>query len=374
MLRVVQFIDGLGCGGKERQLVELLKGFSSSGLVESHVITMSDECHYDLTGINVNIYVLLRRCKKDFGIFPRLFKLLREIKPSILHSWSSMCSFYALPIVKALDIRFVNGFLRSAPPNLGLRHKDYLIGRLTFPFSDVVVSNSMAALEVYRVPYRKACCIYNGFDFRRIENLASSEEVRRKFSLGQGPVVGMVASFSDKKDYKVFVEAGILILSKGRDVTFVAVGDGKNLPDIRAMVPKEFKERFLFLGRQSNVESIINVMDVGVLASNPDIHGEGISNTIMEYMALSKPVVATESGGNSEIVVDGKTGFIVPPRAPEALAKAILRFIDDKELAKSFGKAGRRRLETDFSLERMIDDYIRLYRAVAEGRKKPCMS
>ena len=88
---------------------------------------------------------------------------------------------------------------------------------------------------------------------------------------------------------------------------------GENLKSFESMIPIEFKDKIIFTGKQKHVESIINIFDIGVLCS---CYGEGISNTIMEYMALGKPVIATDCGGNKEIVVHNVTGFLIEPKNP----------------------------------------------------------
>ena len=88
---------------------------------------------------------------------------------------------------------------------------------------------------------------------------------------------------------------------------------------------------------------------------------EGLSNTVIEYMASSKPVVATNAGGNSEVVIDGETGFIVSPKDSNALANAILSILENKEMGIRFGISGRRRIEENFSIEKMITNYQNLF-------------
>jgi glycosyltransferase involved in cell wall biosynthesis len=104
-----------------------------------------------------------------------------------------------------------------------------------------------------------------------------------------------------------------------------------------------------------------------VLTSNTDTHGEGISNAIMEYMALGKPVVATDCGGNSELIVEGETGYLIANRDTAGLIKRIEKLLDDTLLTLRMGEAGRRRISDAFSQERMTAAYAALYRDVLTG-------
>ena len=123
------------------------------------------------------------------------------------------------------------------------------------------------------------------------------------------------------------------------------------------MVPARFGNSIRFLGKQRDIESIVNVFDVGVLAS----YADGISNSIMEYMAVGKPVVATDHGGTREIVVHNKTGFLVEPKNPGQMAAKIEFLLNDRETARAMGQEGYERLRHEFSLERMTKRYIELY-------------
>ena len=364
-MKVIQFIDTLRSGGKERQLVELLKGLAKAEGVDCELVIMSKDIHYSyLNDLDIKVHYLLRKSKKDCSILYRFYQLCKKIRPNIVHSWSSMCSVYALPAVKLLGVSFVNGFLRNAPPNLSFPDKEWIRAKLSFPFSDRIVANSLAGLHAYRVPTVKAIHIHNGFDLERLANLATKAEVRDRYSLDTEKVVGMVASFSDNKDYHTYIDAAQRILEKRDNVTFVAIGDGKNMKKCQKMVSPRFQERIKLLGKQREVESISNVFSVGVLASNAVVHGEGISNSIMEYMALGKPVVATDCGGNRELVIDGNNGFIIKHGDVDDLTDKLITLLDDSALAKQFGCQGRQRIANEFSLEKMTRGYIELYRGL----------
>ncbi len=364
-MRIVQFTDTLRSGGRERQLVELLKGLSKMPGVECILITMSENIHYEyVKDFDVKIHYLVRNSQRDPMIFIRLYKLLKEIRPDILHTWCSMTSVYALPVVKLLNIAFVNGFLRDAMPHLSWRNRMWRRARFTFPFSDAVVANSYAGLIAYRAPHNKAHCIHNGFDLGRLKSLSPSEEVRKKYKIPTGRVVGMVASFSDLKDYSSFVKAGQIVMEKRDDVVIVLVGDGPNRKKVESLVPFDLRKKVLFLGKLKDVADIVNIFSVGVLSSTS--HGEGISNAIMEYMALQKPVVATDCAGNRELVEGGKTGFLVPLESPTELAEKVLHFLDDPKKAETFGMAGRKKIENEFSHDKLIANHMMLYQEVAD--------
>ncbi|MCF8070366.1 MAG: glycosyltransferase [Desulfobacterales bacterium] len=359
-MRIVEYIDTLRAGGKERQLVELLKGLTATPGIDCELIVMSDNIHYDdLYKLDLPIHLLLRKTDKDPGIFIRLYLLLREIRPDILHSWGSLCPVYALPAVKLLNIKFVNGFIRSSiPPSLFYKDKKWLRSKITFPFSDAIVANSKTGLKAYNVSGKKSYYIHNGFDFNRVTNLLTPEAVKTKYHISTDFIVGMVASFSDNKDFNLFVDAAELILKTREDVTFLAIGDGKNREACMRRVPKSLEQFIKFPGRVNDVEGLMQVMTAGVLISP---QGEGISNSIMEFMASGKPVVASDCGGNRELIIDNETGYLVPNGDASAVAEKIKFFLDNPEQAVRFGLAGQQRLKDMFSLENFTQKYISLY-------------
>lgn len=360
-MKILHVIESLRAGGKERQLVELLKGLLSYKDIACELAVMSHDAHYaSLSTLNIRIHHLIRSRGKDPKLFLKLFRLCKQIRPDIVHTWGSMPSVYAVPIAKILGMKLVNGMIRDAPPKLKLFDKERIRLKFTFPFSDKIVSNSYAGLESYKVSSQKAICIHNAFDFERLKNLQDKDILKRKTGIFTDNVVGMVASFSHKKDYATFLAAAEMVLEYRDDVTFLAIGDGENLEKCMAMVRPQVFSHVKFLGKQSDVESFVNMFDIGVLAT----YSEGISNSILEYMALGKPVVASDNNGTRELVVNGKTGFLVTPNDIKDLHSKIKLLLDRKNLATRMGNRGRDQIARFFSLEKMTLSFIDLYKTL----------
>jgi len=356
-MRVLQLIDALGTGGKERQFVELLKGLKRQPDIETRAVVMSDVVEYDdFRRLDIEVTVLKRRMRYDPAIFLGLHSLVRAFRPEIIHSWNTMCSVYAGPVAALSGATFVNGAVRDATPSRAMSAR--LIRIAAQPFAKVVVSNSQAGLDAYGIPKSRSAVVYNGFDLSRLSRIASEAETRMALGIRTPFVVGMVGAFDRHKDWDTFFGMVRQISAKRGDVTFLALGAGSRLERYRQAWPAERHPNVRLLGRRTDVEAIANILTVGVLTSN----GEGISNAIMEYMALGKPVVATRAGGNAEVVEDGKTGFLIGDRDAAALTQRVLEFIDDPQKARDFGGRGRARIETVFSLEQLTRNYVDLYR------------
>ena len=360
-MKVLHFTDSLRSGGRERQLVELVKGASFEGRIIPEIVCMSCDVHYkEIFDFGIKIHFLTKNRRWDPGVFCKFYNICNYFKPDVIHTWDSMTSVYAIPVAKILRIPLINGMVRDAPENLNIFNRHFRRARLTLPFSDLVVGNTYAGLIAYDIPAYKARCLYNGFDFKRLRNVLSREEILEAHGIKAGLVVGMVASFTKNKDYKTFVNVAIQMLGSRSDVSFVMVGDGPEMPVCQELVPEQFKQNIKFLGRMQDVESIVNSFDVGVLATNTMLHGEGISNSIMEYMALGKPVVATRGGGTGELVLDKKTGFLVDGNNPGEMKRAIISLLDDHELRLRMGECGKERIISVFNLEKMNRCYYEM--------------
>lgn len=371
-MKILFVIDCLGGSGKERQLKEILKGLQAHQDVSCEVAVLSRHVDYEFVErVGLKIHVIERRIKKDPRVFMRLLKIGRQFRPDVVHSWERMCTVYALPMAKIIGAKFINGAIRNAPTAVKPFSKLWLRDRLPFFFSDVVMANSAAGLESYRVPPKKRYSIHNGFDFSRISGLPDHSQIRKKFNIVTPHVVGMVGGFYVRKDFQTFLTAAMKILKKRDDVTFMAIGDGQNargdlsrstFETCKAMVEPQYADRIVFPGRIRDVESVVQIFDVGVLLTNPRVHGEGISNAIMEYMALGKPVIATKGGGSSEIVEHEKTGFLLEENDCDIVMQKIEYLLDHKEAAAEMGQRGREKLQREFNLETATENFLKLYK------------
>jgi glycosyltransferase involved in cell wall biosynthesis len=357
-MRILFITDSLVTGGKERRLTELLKVLTLSSTTEIQLVLMNQDIHYkEVLDLNVKINYIIRKTKKDLSVFRKLYKICKDFNPEILHCWDSMTAFYSLPVCKLLGIKMVNGMVIDSPLKQNIFNKHWLRAKLTFPFSDIIIGNSMAGLSAYNAPIWKSKLIHNGFSFERIENIKPSRLIHDQVGIKTQYVIGMVASFSELKDYKTYFNAAQLLLKNRNNVTFVAIGKKTDSFIAESLIENNAKQYFRLLGRRTDVESYINIMDICVLST----FTEGISNSILEYMAMEKPVIATAGGGTNEIVVDHETGFLVNPSDPEELAQKMELLLNDKMLRMKMGKAGKDRITEHFSIRKMVNEYIDVY-------------
>lgn len=366
-MKILFFIDTLGPGGKERRFVELIKGLKKSSTIEFEIVIMSNDIHYkEIFDLNIKIHYIIRKTKKDLSAFHKFYKICKNYRPNIVHCWDSMTAIYALQTCKLFGIKLVNGMIADAPEKLNIFNKSWFRARITFPFSNAVIGNSIAGLKAYKAPKSKSFVIHNGFNFVRIENIESPEFIRKQLKISHKFIIGMVASHSKLKDYKTYIEAAQLVLKKRNDSVFLLIGQNTESITLMNQIANENRDNFRFLGKKSDIESFINAMDICVLAT----FTEGISNAILEYMAMGKPVVATEGGGTIEIVKDQKTGFLVKTSHPDELANKIEFLLNNSEIRIKMGKTGKERIKNLFSLDRMVEQYISIYQKLHSPHQK----
>ncbi len=362
-MKILFFIDGLNGGGKERRLIELMKALIINTETKCELALMDSSVHYkEVFDLNINIHYLIRKTKKDFRVVQKLYRLCKEIKPDILHCWDGMTAIYSVPVCKALGIPLVNGMVTNAPQEPTLFNANYRRAKLTFPFSAHIVGNSQSGNLAYKASSKKSSVIYNGFNFARTENLTDTVIIRDQTEIKTQFVVGMVASFSKSKDYKTYFLAAREVLNVRNDVTFLAIGTGTDSNKAKELIAGDYQKYFRLLGKISDVESYVNVMDICVLST----FTEGISNSILEYMALGKPVIATSGGGTNEIIEDTKTGFLIDAESPDQLSEKIMLLLDDKNLRNVQGNEGQKRIREFFSIDSMRDKYVSIYKSLIQ--------
>ncbi len=361
-IKILLFTESLRSGGKERRIVELIKGLSGKPDIQMELVLTRRDIHYkDIFSTKIKIHYLTRENIKQKSLgFLRFYKIAKKFKPNIIHVWGYIPAIYAIPTKLFLKTIMINNEIANAPVNVS---KSLVRQKLTFLFSDKIIANSNAGIKSYNAPKSKSDVIYNGFDFNRISKLENKDKVREKFNITTKFVVAMVASFSYKKDYETFVKAANLTLQDNPNITFLCVGNG-NSNDIKSIVKKKNKSKILFLGGQSNVESIMNICDIGVLITNDEMHGEGIPNALLEFMALGKPVIANSCGGTKELVNDNVNGFLINSRNSKELKDRILLILNDSQIKNKFGNASKIIVIKKFNIEQMIYKFKKIYEEV----------
>lgn len=364
-IRVLIFIGSMRSGGKERRLIELLTFFRKNVAYEFLVVMTEEEIQYpSFYNLNIPYVVLPKKWKKnDVTVFYQFYRMCEEYQPHLIHAWGRMQSFYALPAVVKNRIPLINSQITSAPPLSTYRTVDRLIDRINFRFSKVVLSNSWAGISAHNPPALKSRVIYNGINLNRFVDLPDTGLVKSKYGIHTPYAVLMSASFSPNKDFGMFLRIAESITQVRDDITFIGVGGHDNSAEYKRLVAlSAHNPKILFPGRINDVEALINACTIGVLFSNTSKHGEGISNSVMEYMSLAKPVIANDAGGTREIVHHKENGYLITDQSEQEIADLVLDLIDNKKKRQAFGERSRKIVDEVFSLEKMGELFEQTYK------------
>ncbi len=296
----------------------------------------------------------------ELGLTWRLARILQRERVDVLHCHNRRAHVYGVMAARVARrpavVCTLHGFV-FREPNAAER----LAGRFASHTVGVCRAVLDQAVRVGRVSRRRSSVIYNGVE---PERFAPERGAGRR---GRELALVCVARLAPEKGHDVLLRALAALAGEGRQVRLDIIGDGPERAALEALARQlGVASRVRFLGRRDDVPKLLGEADAFVLPSL----SEAFPLTVLEAMASGLPVVATAVGGVPEAVRDGETGLMVAPGEPGELAGALARVLDDGELARSMGRAGRRRVEELFSLEATARRHARLYRRLA-GYSQP---
>lgn len=238
--------------------------------------------------------------------------------------------------------------------------------RGAFRLAHAVVANANAVKEHLiglGVPDKKIAIIYNGLDLTRFNLNGDARAALQRLNLEMlcgRPIVTMVANFEYRvKDHPMLLRAAQRVMTEVPEARFVIAGEGRLRAETEKLAGElGLRESYLFIGRCGSVPDLLAASDVCVLSSQ----AEGFSNSILEYMAAGRAVVATNVGGASEAIVEGETGYLVNAGDDRAMAERLIALLRDPEKRRAMGISGRRRIEQCFSTENRLKSTIALYK------------
>lgn len=360
-MRISFSIGSLGFGGKERQLGYLIKNLPST--FKKQLIVFSGEIGYEEILEDVDTFhIVERRNKYSFRKLKDVYKQIIDFSPDIIHSWDVASPFLLRPLSLRYKTPIINGSLRTSGPYYK-KLKNRVLTKSLVQFCDHSVSNSVACLNTLNIDQRNdVTCILNGFDIDRF-----SKSVNESLELdGKKIKICMVGRFFESKDHDLVIEAAKELNKRNYSVSFLMVGDGKRLKIIKEKCAVYGLNNVIFMGNRTDIPSILNKCDIGILL-NPPGRAEGLSNSLMEYMATGLPIIATNSGGTPELINHDTTGYLTVPGNLEQLVHLLMKLIDDKELRLKIGSAAKAHLIEHFSMEKMIKSYVDLYTKIIDS-------
>jgi glycosyltransferase involved in cell wall biosynthesis len=334
--------------GGQAQLLTLLKGLHRNG----HRVHLLCQPHtlLETRARELAIVVHPAVIRSEIGLiaFFRLLAILRSVRPDVLAFNTPRAVLMGTLASKVVSTGARIVFRRV---NFPLRNNPFTRFKYTWGIDCIVAISESIRLQLQScgIPASKIRTIYEGMDLslypRRIQGDTPP---------ATGPVVvGTVAHLSPEKGLKYLVEAASMIPDIEKRVRFVVVGDGECFQELQALTERQgLGSVFHFTGFQPNTSHLMKSFDIFALPSL----SEGLSSAILEAMAASLPIIATQVGGIPELVRDGDNGLLVAPGDPVALAHSIQRLVDNREESRRMGERGRDRMEAQFTLVRKISE------------------
>ena len=298
----------------------------------------------------------------DLSAAWRLSRLIKQLKPDVIHAHDPHgVALAALALSMSTQL--------AKPPLVASRRVDFHIkgnalSRWKYRQVDCFVCASDAIRKMLiadGVPPAYVVTIHEGIDLAHVAAAPPADLHAELWLPHHAPVVGNVAALVPHKGQRHLVDAAALVVKQVRDARVVIAGEGELRASLERQIRERHLEKHVFLaGFRPDILSVHKGFDIFVMSSVT----EGLGTSLLDAMACGKPVVATTAGGMPEVVADGESGILVPPRDDAALAAAIIRLLKDAPLRQAMGAAGERRVREHFSSERMVQDTLDLYKRV----------
>lgn len=364
---IAHIVYRLGIGGLETVLTEVINE-TPPGKYRHAVICLTQYTDFRqrIKRQDVEVYALNKRPGKDLGVWWRAWQLLRKLRPKIVHTYNiSTLEMQWVALAAGAKFRIHAEHGRDFSDLNGTNSKYNLLRRLMRPIVSkwVPVSKDLHGWlkTTVGISDAKNSLIFNGIDTARFYP-ATTRQPLPDVAVVEGLVIGAVGRVDPVKDQLSLLKAFALLKDSDPALTakvrVAIIGDGPLIDELREFVRKAKLEDCVWLaGARNDVADMLRAMDLFVLPSL----AEGIPLTVLEAMASGLPVIASNVGGNKEVILDGITGKLIPPANPRLLAEALKEYLSNPQRMREQGLAGRQRVVENFSRNKMVAQYLALY-------------
>ncbi len=368
---IVHIIFRLAVGGLENGVVNIINRMPENHYRHAVIsITDATDFKHRITRKDVEVYCLHKKPGRDITYLFRLWKLLKRINPDVVHS-RNLAALETTIVTSLMGIKYrihsEHGWgVKDDNLKSNLKYLIYrrLMSKFVHRYIGLSKNIETMLIENIKVPKHKVRQVYNGVDSEKFINKAKQDAdsiFPNSFISNDSILIGTVGRMDPVKDQRLLLEAFIKLLDHYPDANrlrLMMIGDGEMMPQLEKIVAQHGLEQQVWLaGSKDQVHKYMQHLDIFCLPSK----NEGISNTILEAMACSLPVVATDVGGNGELIINNKTGKLVPAEDPEALAAALTEYVNDSDMRVQHGYMGRNRVLEKFSLDSMVQNYMSIY-------------
>jgi len=359
-INMLQLVNGFAIGGGEMKVLELVQRLDRDRFnITVCSVGQGGPLENEFRKAVDRVEIFSKKSSFDFSLVQKVARLMKEQQIEILQTtlfYADVIGAYAaylanVPVVISWEA--VTGpfaFHHYWSYKLAARKIDRIVAVSEDIRKRVIRERNLAADKVVTIHY--------GVDLKKF---APEDQMLKKTDIGvveEHTVLGTVARFDYPKGHKHLIAAAPAIIKQYPNVRFVFVGDGPLRQDVEQQIKQlGLEEYFVLLGFRRDVKQLLGLFDLFILPSL----SEGLPNAVLEAMACSNPVVASAVNGVVEVVMDGETGFLIPPGNPERIAEAVVAMLKSPEQMRQMGIKGRERVATAFSVEQQIGKFVALY-------------
>jgi glycosyltransferase involved in cell wall biosynthesis len=372
-IRALFVVPHLAAGGAERHVSTLLPRMDPARFTPSVVcIGWDGELFADVSAAGVAARALWLRRRQAARALRELISIMRRERPDVVvvsgRNAEILGRIAARVAGVAHTIMWVHNASEITPRGIVHRTVDRGLIRWTSGYFGVAEVQRRFMVHERGYPDDKIRIIHNGVD-AALFDVTTRLDVLAEFGFADGdPVVGILGSLRPEKDHETFLRAARIVLDKMPRVRFLVIGDGPCRPQVEALCNElRITPNVHFAGMRRDIARMLCAVDVLAMTSTT----ECFPMALLEAMACARPVVCTAVGGITEIVNDGETGYLVPPKDPAQVAARLVRLLSDPQAARRMGRVGRHRVEAEFSLDRSVEGAQRAIEDVVTARYAP---
>lgn len=364
-IKIMHILPSLEIGGMENALITLINEMDTH-FFENQIFCFDfknyeNSIQHRLKDENIPIYIFEKGDGIDYWLPIKIARILKKQKINIVHTRNFAALLYGSTAAKLAGVQGVIADIRGRiPADEGQKCKrlSFLVSKFVGVSEDI---KKMLKMD-FKIKESKIITIYNGVQISNESQRLDITSLRTKLGLEQSDfIIGTIGRIEPVKDYSTLIRMSAPILLKYRNAKLMIVGDGSQRAELEILAQNlGISSQTIFTGYQKDISSYLQLINVFVLTSI----SEGISNVLLEAMAASIPVIATNVGGNPEIVSNNQTGFLIPRNNLNQITEKIELMINNPELASNLGESGRKLVEEKFTIEKMVTEYQSLYQSI----------
>jgi len=370
-IKLLKMVTNFKIGGTERQFTNLAMTIDSSrfdlhlGCLQNYGELLTEIETLDIPRPEFRIASLYGPTTLWQTL--RLARYIRRHNIQVVHSYGFYANVFSVPAARLAGNPIVVASIRDTGDILTARQRR--VQRTVCRMADCVLVNAEVIRQVLiEEGYnpRKIVVIRNGIVLSRFDKAKKGAALRQELGLSASHRIVLVSSrLNQMKGIEYFLDAAALVARTFQDVRFLVVGDGPDRKDLEARCRRlGLEHATMFTGFRTDVPELLSETTLSVLPSL----SEGLSNSLLESMASEVAVIAATVGGNPEIIEDGVSGLLVPPRDAESLAEAMIKLLADPDLRARYARAGKHRVSAVFSMQRSVGETEQLYEDLVKVR------